>query len=108
MLQSSRTRPNTPVRWLRAAERALGEGIQIRQVAGTGQWVASSGSDAAVAYEVQVIGNVAHDCDCLAGLNGDPVCKHRAAFYVLIGALNASPPVPPAPAAAAFDGPLAA
>ena len=52
-----------------------------------------------VAYEVEVTGNVAHGCDCLAGLNGDPVCKHRAAFFLLIGALDLDPePDPPAPA----------
>ena len=56
------------------------------QLQGTGQWIATSGSDATVAYELRVTGNVAHGCDCLAGLNGDPVCKHRAAFYLLIGA----------------------
>ena len=38
-----------------------------------------------------VTGNVAHGCDCLAGLNDDPVCKHRAAFYLLIGALDPEP-----------------
>jgi hypothetical protein len=33
----------------------------------------------------------------LAGLNGDPVCKHRAAFYLLIGAIDLTPePDPPA------------
>ena len=45
-----------------------------------------------------VTGNVAHGCDCLAGLNGDPVCKHRAAFYLLFGALSLPEPDPPAPA----------
>jgi hypothetical protein len=98
MLQAqTRTRVEYPARWFKAAERAITEGIQVRQLAGSGQWVASSGSNATVAYEVEVTGNVAHGCDCLAGLNGDPVCKHRAAFYLLIGALDLSPePDPPA------------
>jgi hypothetical protein len=62
-----------PERWIKAAERAVAERVQIRQLAGSGQWVASSGSDASIAYEVAVTGNVAHGCGCLAGLNDDPV-----------------------------------
>jgi hypothetical protein len=85
-------------RWCKAVERAAQEGIRVCQLQGSGQWIATSGSQPAVAYEVQVTGNVAHDCDCLAALNGDPVCKHRAAFYLLIGALDLTPePDPPAP-----------
>ena len=74
--QQTRTRTSSPARWTAAAARAIAEGIQIRQLAGSGQWVATSGSDAAAAYEVEVTGNVAHGCTCLAGLNDDPVCKH--------------------------------
>src|SRR5215213_6002928 len=95
--QQTRTRTSSPARWMKAAARAVTEGVQVRQLAGSGQWIASSGSDSTVAYEVQVTGNVAHSCDCLAGLNNDPVCKHRAAFYLLIGALDLPPePDPPA------------
>ena len=97
--QQTRTRISSPARWQKAAERAVAEGIQIRQLAGCGAWIASSGSDATVAYEVEVTGNIAHGCSCLAGLNDDPVCKHRAAFFLLIGALSLDPePDPPAPA----------
>jgi hypothetical protein len=93
----TRTRVENPARWMRAAERAIAEGIQVRQLQGTGQWIATSGSQSALAYEVQVTGNVAHGCDCLAGMNGDPICKHRAAYYLLIGALDQTPePDPPA------------
>jgi hypothetical protein len=94
----TRTRTSSPARWRKAAERAAAEGVQVRQLAGSGQWIASSGSDNTVAYEVEVTGNVAHGCGCLAGLNNDPVCKHRAAFYLLIGALDPEPE-PPASAA---------
>jgi hypothetical protein len=98
--QKTRTRTSSPARWNKAAERAVAEGIQIRQLAGSGAWVATSGSDANAAYEVEVTGNVAHGCTCLAWINDDPVCKHRAAFYLLIGALDLNPePEPPAPAA---------
>ena len=98
MIQAqTRTRSEDPGRWMKAAERAISEGIQVRQIQGSGQWIASSGSDRTVAYEINVTGNVAHGCDCLAGLNGDPCCKHRAAFYLLIGALDLTPePDPPA------------
>jgi hypothetical protein len=73
MQQQTRTRTSSPSRWMKAAERAVAESVQIRQLAGSGQWIASSGSDASVAYEVAVTGNVAHGCGCLAGLNDDPV-----------------------------------
>ena len=97
----TRTRTSSPARWMKAAERAVAEDVQIRQLVGSGQWIASSGSDASIAYEVDVTGNVAHGCGCLAGLNDDPVCKHRAAFYLLIGALALTPePDPPALGAA--------
>src|SRR5215213_8017848 len=99
MLQSEpHVRVENPARWEKAAERAAQEGIRVCQVQGTGQWIATSGSQSGTAYEVAVTGNVAHGCDCLAGLNGDPVCKHRAAFYLLIGALVIPEPEPPAPA----------
>ena len=99
MLQSERRmRAENPARWWKAAERAEAEGIRVCQLQGSGQWIATSGTANGVAYELQITGNVAHGCDCLAGLNGDPVCKHRAAFYLLIGALNTPEPEPPAPA----------
>ena len=86
--QQVRTRVETPERWMKAAERAVAEGVQVRQCAGSGAWVANSGTDAAVAYEVEVTGNIAHGCGCLAGLNDDPVCKHRARFYLDAGLLT--------------------
>ena len=93
-----RQRQATPARWQKAVARAFGEGIQVRQLQGSGGWIATSGTDAGAAYELAVTGNVAHGCSCLAGLNDDPVCKHRAAFYLLIGALEPEPD-PPASAA---------
>jgi hypothetical protein len=97
MLQT-RTRVENPARWQKAAERAVAEGIQIRQLQSTGQWVATSGSDKSLAYQIEVTGAVAHGCDCLAGLNGDSVCKHRAAYNLLVGAIDLTPePEPPAP-----------
>ena len=99
MIQQARPRVEHPDRWVRAAERARAEGVQVHQLQGSGAWIATSGSQRGVAYELAVTGNVAHGCDCLAGLNGDGCCKHRAAFYLLIGALALPPePDPPAPA----------
>ena len=46
----TRPRVSSPARWTKAAERAVAEGIQIRQLAGSGAWVASSGSDPNAAY----------------------------------------------------------
>ncbi len=99
-MQTRRTRQASPERWQRALARGLAEGVTARQVNDSGAWVATSGTDAMMAYLLEVTGNVAHGCTCLAGLNDDPVCKHRAAFYLLIGALDPEPE-PPAPAASA-------
>lgn len=92
-----RPRVATPERWQAALDRAITEGVQVRQLAGCGAWIATSGTDASVAYEVEVTGTVAHGCSCLAGLNDDPVCKHRAAFYLAAGVLDPQPPTPAAP-----------
>ena len=100
---ATRPRPRrvaTPERWQLALARALAENIQVRQLAGSGQWIATSGTDAGAAYALAITNGVAHGCECPAGENNDPVCKHRAAFYHAIGVLDLDPePVPPAPAA---------
>jgi hypothetical protein len=97
-MQTRRNRQATPGRWQKAAQRAIAEGVQVFQIDATGQWIATSGSAAHTAYEVAVTGNIAHGCTCPAGMNGDPVCKHRARFFLLIGALSLDPePEPPAP-----------
>lgn len=91
-------RTASPARWQDAAKRAVADQVQVRQLSGSGQWIATSGSDARTAYELDVTGSIAHGCTCLAGLNNDPVCKHRAAWYLSIGALSLDPePDPPAP-----------
>ncbi len=101
MAMQTTRRPNrtdSAARWQSAAQRAIAGGVQVRQLAGSGQWIATSGADSSTAYTLEVTGAVAHGCDCLASLNGDPVCRHRAAWYVLIGALSGDPePEPPAP-----------
>ncbi len=96
MIQRQRTA--TPERWQAALVRALEEGVQVRQLAGCGAWIATSGHDAGVAYQVAVSGGVAHGCDCPAGEHGDPVCKHRAMWYYVAGLLDPEPE-PAAPVA---------
>lgn len=83
---------STADRWKAAAARATAEGIEVRQLAGSGGWIATSGSERGTAYELGVTGSVAHDCACVAAAHGDPVCKHRAAFYLAVGALEAARP----------------
>lgn len=96
-----RQRTATPERWQAALRRALAEEIEVRQLAGSGAWVATSGSDAATAYEVSQFG-----CSCPADEFGDPVCKHRAAYWHAVGVLDLDPdPEPPTPAAPAVPVP---
>ncbi len=86
MVQSVTTRPvrrASHERWQAALQRALDEGVQVRQLAGSGAWIATSGSDAAAAYLVSGNG-----CECQAGEFGDPICKHRAAYWHALGALD--------------------
>ena len=93
-----RQRPATPARWQAALGRAIAEGVQVRQLAGSGLWLATSSTDAGTAFALAVTGDVAHGCECPAAAHGDPVCKHRAAFYHTVGVLDPDPG-PGAPAA---------
>ena len=89
-------REASPARWQAALRRAIAEGVQVRQLAGCGAWIATSGTDLATAYEVGAGG-----CECHAGQFGDPIFKHRAAYLHARGLLDLDPePEPPAPAAA--------
>jgi hypothetical protein len=93
-----RQRTGSPARWQAALDRALASGVQVRQFAGSGAWIATSASDPTVAYELAIIDGVAHGCNCKAAEFGDPVCCHRAAYYHAAGLLDPEPePVPPAP-----------
>ena len=55
----TRTRTSSPARWQKAAQRAIAEGIQVRHCR-LGPVDRQFGSDATVAYEVEVTGNIAH------------------------------------------------
>jgi len=98
-----RPRAATPARWQKALQRALDGQVQVRQLAGSGAWIATSASDGSTAYELEITGEIAHGCSCLAGLNGDPVCLHKAMYYHQIGALDLDPE-PPTPAPLIFTG----
>jgi len=88
------TRRDTPERWQAAAKRAAAEGVTVRQLAGSGAWIATSGSDITIAYEV-----TPWHCECRAGEFDDPICKHRATLRVRLGWLTVEPdPEPPAAA----------
>ncbi len=76
-------RQATPARWQTALRRAFAEHISVRQLAGSGMWIATSCSDLAAAYEV-----TRETCECQAGPFGDPVCKHRAAYWVALGIVD--------------------
>jgi uncharacterized Zn finger protein len=87
-MAQARVTAATPQRWQKAAERAIREGVQIRQVNSNGMWVATSGTRSNIAYVVEVNQGVALSCTCEAGQFGDECCKHRAAFYLLTGLLD--------------------
>src|SRR5688572_8899856 len=99
-IQSRGTRVVAPERWQRAAERALAEGIQVRQVNASGMWVATSGSDPKVAYLLEITGSLVQSCSCPAGSFGDPCCKHAARYYLDMGLLELDDPEPEPPAPA--------
>ncbi len=62
-------RIETAARWSKATERAAERGVQVRQLATSGVWIATSSTDATADYVVTVAG-----CECRAGAEDDPVC----------------------------------
>jgi hypothetical protein len=99
-MQTRRNRQATPERWQKAAQRAIAEHIQVRQVNENGMWVSTSGSDATLAYLLEIRKGFVVSCSCPAGQFGDPCCKHAARYYLDAGLLDLDPePDPPAPVA---------
>ena len=95
---SRTTRQASPERWQKAAQRAIAEGISVRQVNTSGMWVANSGTQANVAYLLEITGNLVQSCSCPAGSYGDPCCKHAARYYLDAGVLELDDPEPDPPA----------
>lgn len=86
-------RADTPERWGKALERAHLAGVQVRQLAGSGQWIVTSASEPNAAYETD-----GTTCTCAAAMLGsDPVCLHRAALRERLS--TGSQPEPPTHAA---------
>jgi hypothetical protein len=99
-MQTRRTRQASPERWAKAAQRAIAEHIQVRQVNENGMWVSTSGSDATLAYLLEIRKGLIVSCSCPAGQFGDPCCKHAARYYLDAGLLDPEPEgSPPASAA---------
>jgi hypothetical protein len=90
MAQEITRRASTPERWQAALARARKEGVEVRQLVGSGGWIATSGTDRRAAYELDVTGGIVHGCACPAALHDDPVCKHRAAYWVALGIVDAA------------------
>ncbi len=87
----------TPERWQAALKRALDAGVQVRQLAGSGAWVAGSATDPRAAYVVS-----GQACECRAAAEGDPICLHRAAFWHAQGVLDLEPEPDAAPVVTAI------
>ena len=96
--QSRSSRQASPERWQKAAQRAIAEGISVRQVNTSGMWVATSGTHANVAYLLEITGTLVQSCSCPAGTFGDPCCKHAARYYLDAGLLELDDPEPDPPA----------
>lgn len=82
----------TPERWQEAAQRAQRHGVEVRRLdgayqKGTENWIATSISDPNRAHLLQVRDGIVVSCGCEAARFGDPVCHHRAAFYLFKGTL---------------------
>src|SRR5262245_9165433 len=59
-------RESTPERWQSAFARARKENVQVRQLVGSGGWIATSGTNARAAYELDVTAGYVHGCACPA------------------------------------------
>jgi hypothetical protein len=62
----------------------------VRQLVGSGGWIATSGTNRLAAYELEVTSGIVHGCACPAALHDDPVCKHRAAYWIALGVTDPS------------------
>jgi hypothetical protein len=100
-MQTRKNRQASPERWALAAQRAIAETIEVRQINANSMWTATSGSDPKLAYVLEVVAGVVRSCSCPAGEFGDQCCKHAARYYLDAGLLDPEPEgSPPASAVA--------
>lgn len=62
-----------------ARQRAIAEGIEVRQVEGSSLWIATSGTKPDKAYVLNIVDGQAVTCSCPAGAWG-VFCKHKIAW----------------------------
>lgn len=72
-------RVSTAISRENARQRAIAEGIEVRQVEGSSVWIATSGTKPDKAYVLNIVDGQAVTCSCPAGAWGN-YCKHRAAW----------------------------
>ena len=85
-------RAASPERWHVALERAIAQGVEPLQVAGTGEFVVTSATKLGTVYRCDGV-----RCECEAALlGGDEVCTHRAAVRFVLGTLPEPEPTAPA------------
>jgi hypothetical protein len=96
-----RTRTESAERWEKALQRAIANGLEVFQVADTGERMVTSASQLDTVHRTDC-----RHCTCAAGVAGDPVCQHRAVVRFIMGWLPE--PSPAAPALAPVALPVAA
>ena len=87
----SRNTDDTPERWQTALQRALAAGVAVYQEDSTRMLVVTSATKPGVVYVTD-----GQTCICPAGVAGDPVCLHRAAYLHRAGVLARNPEPDPA------------
>ncbi len=87
MGQTLARRATTPERWRAALDRAVDNGIEPLQVAGSGEWVVTSATRTGTVYRTDGV-----TCECEAALHGDAVCAHRAVVRFVLGWLTDADP----------------
>ena len=86
-----RTRTASAERWEKALARALANGLEVFQVADTGERMVTSASQLDTLHRTD-----GDSCTCAAGLAGDAVCQHRAVVRFVMGWLPEPSPQAPA------------
>ena len=83
MAQMPRNRAPSPERWQKAAQRAVEEGITVRQCNDSGMWVANSGTPAVLLAFRAALKASCSRAPVPAGVYGDPCCQRAARYYLM-------------------------